>query len=367
MYASIAYTATIREALEYHEEKVKQHVAECIAAENFVKEKASLTYADMLYPFEMRANYNDEVEKRIFHTAIKFGRGQDVSDATAVAIGAEYLREMGFGDEPWLIYRHRDSPRAHIHLVSSMIDREGKWMHISKYKLYRSQDVTEKLARKYGLAARDVEVKETIAQALPKLHQGLQALYPAMNRILEDVVPGYRYTNLGELNAILRLHDMEASRGKENTLTYRKQGLHYHALKADGQPTKEYLAARRFPSRPTLHQLEKRFAENLGLRARHRESLATLVDFALAGKSLSLEALKLALGKRGVNVVSREDAAAGRQIWFIDHQNKTVFEGGALGKDYSFAALQKRLVSEEVYQQQQVQQQTQRQGYRHSM
>jgi hypothetical protein len=165
------------------------------------------------------------------------------------------------------------------------------------------------------------------------------------------VVPHYRYTNLEELNAILRLHHVEASRGKEHTITYQKQGLHYHPLKADGQPAREYLPARRFPSRPTLAQLEKRFAENLQLRERHREPLAVAVDYALAGKALSLEGLKQALAKRKVSVVTGEDKGAGRSIWYVDHQNKTVFEGAALGAAYSHGAMQKRLVSEEAYQQ----------------
>lgn len=366
MYASIGFNPSIKAVLDYHEEKVSQQVAECIAAENFIKDGAKLSYEDKLYPFQLRATYSDAVKKKVFHTTIKFGATEDISNATAAAIGREYMQEMGFGNQPYLIYRHRDAAREHVHLVSSTIDREGKWIRISKSALLHSQALTERLARKWGLQTGYPEMADNIPQALGKMQHGLGILYPVMNRILEEVIPQYKYTDLPELNAVLRLHQMEASRGKEHTLTYRSKGLHYHPLKADGERAYEYLPARRFPIRPTLANLEKRFAENQSLRASHRESLTALIDYTLAGKGLSLEALKQALAKRKVSLVGSEDSASGRQIWFVDHHSKAVFEGAALGKDYAFAALQKRLISEEVYQQrQETQQQTQH--YRHSL
>ena len=358
MHANLKRNPSPVDVLDYHEEKVKQKAAECIGAENFVKDHDSLSYADKLYVFELRAGYNDRVNKKMFHTTLQFGVGTEVSNETMAAVGKEYMQEMGWGNEPYLIYRHRDAAQEHLHLVSTNIDRDGNVKLVSKYALLRSAAVTERLAAKYGLSSRELIAKD-IPEALKHLNKGLKVLYPVMNRILEEVVPQYRYTNLEELNAVLRLHRIEASRGKEHTMTYQKQGLHYHPLTEDGQPAREYLPARRFPSRPTLGSLEKRFAENLALRERHRESLVTLINYTLAGKGLNLEAFRTALEKRKVSLVTGEDPGGGRKVWYVDHTNKTIFEGAALGENYSFAGMQKRLVPEEVYQQQQ---QTQRRG-----
>ena len=349
MHASIKFSPSVADTLNYHEQKISQRVAECIGAENYAKDHQVLSYADKLYPLQLRAGYNDSVQNKIFHTALQFGPSVEISNATMAAVAREYMQEMGYGDQPYLIYRHRDAAQAHVHVVAANVDREGHRIGVSKYALLRSFSVAEQLTQKYGLESRQ-KVAATIPQALEQVHKGLQYLYPVMNRIVEEVVPHYRYTSLEELNAVLRLHQVEASRGKSHTITYQKQGLHYHPLKADGQPAREYLPARRFPSRPTLGQLEKRFAENLRLRERHREPLTVLVDYTLAGKTLSLEAMKQALAKRKVSVVMGEDKGAGQSIWYIDHQSKAVFEGAALGASYSFGAMQKRLVSEETYQ-----------------
>jgi hypothetical protein len=358
MHASINFNPSPVDVLDYHEEKVKQQLGECIGGENFLKEHSKLSYDEKLYSFELRAGYNDTVKKKMFHTALQFGVGQDIPNEKMARIGHEYLREMGFGDQPYLLYRHRDSAQEHLHLVAANIDSSGKRIGVSLFAMLRSMELSERLAHKHGLITAHVERAEDIPAAVQNLKHGLQVLYPVMNRILEEVVPNYRYTNLGELNAILRLHYIEASRGKEHTVTYQRKGLHYHPLKADGQPVKEYLAARRFPSRPTLTNLEKRFEANQVLRARHRESLIVSIDYALAGKALSLEALKQALAKQKVSLVV--GAGDERRTWWVDHRNKTVFEGEALGKNYSFGAMQGRLVTDEAYQQQESQRQTQK-------
>lgn len=364
MHADLKLNHVPAYVLDYHEDKVEHKAGECIWAENFIKDHAALSYEDKLYPFRLRASYNDRVQKKMFHTALLFGTSDDLSNQKMAAIGREYMREMGYGDEPYLIYRHRDAAREHLHLVSTNIDREGDVIGISKYDLLRSYAVTERLARKYGVEILE-KPAESIQEALAHPEKGLGYMYPIMNEILEKVVPEYRYTDLAELNAVLRLYGVQASRGKEYTVTYQKKGLHYHPLQEDGQPAKQYLPARRFPNRPTLANLEKRFVENRVERERHRNSLTVAIDFTLAGKGLSLGAMREELRKEGVSVVTGEGKEGAGRIWWVDHDHKTVFEGSALGADYSFAGMQKRLLSEEAFQeQQQAERQTQR--IRHS-
>ncbi|HLZ88980.1 MAG TPA: hypothetical protein VKQ52_17110, partial [Puia sp.] len=243
---------------------------------------------------------------------------------------------------------------------------EGHRISLTRSSFFFSNRLTHRLSKKYGLQSNFLAL--TADQPAEKIQYGNSFLLPAINRVLEEVVPNYRYTNLPELNAILRQYNVEASRGKEHTLTYRNKGLHYHPLKADGTPAYEYVPARLFPSKPTLENLEKRFAENQSLRNTHRERLATLVGYTLAGSGLSLEGLKQALAKKQVTLFVRPGKEPGaEQLWFIDLQNKTVFEGAKLGKDYSFTSVQKQLISEEAYQkQQETQRQNQHQRYRHS-
>src|SRR5690606_15845080 len=82
----------------------------------------------------------------------------------------------------------------------------------------------------------------------------------AIGSVLNEVIPHYKYTTLGELNAVLNLYNVKAERGKENSKMFQNKGLIYQILdnnkKAVGVPIK----ASSFNSKPTLSRLEINFA-----------------------------------------------------------------------------------------------------------
>src|SRR5215475_14574423 len=102
MHADVKFNSSPVKVLDYHEKKVKQGVAECIGAENYVKEHGALSYEDKLYPLELRAGYNGRVQNKLFHTCIQFGAATEISNEKMATVSREYLREMGFGDQPYL-------------------------------------------------------------------------------------------------------------------------------------------------------------------------------------------------------------------------------------------------------------------------
>ena len=71
-----------------------------------------------------------------------------LTDEQLTAIGQEYMEKMGYGNQPYIIYRHEDIGRPHIHIVSLRIDEQGK--KIKDYKEWqRSTAVCRELERKY--------------------------------------------------------------------------------------------------------------------------------------------------------------------------------------------------------------------------
>lgn len=49
-----------------------------------------------------------------------------LSDGQLEAIGREYMEKLGYGDQPYIIFRHEDNARPHIHIVSLRIDEQGR-------------------------------------------------------------------------------------------------------------------------------------------------------------------------------------------------------------------------------------------------
>jgi hypothetical protein len=55
------------------------------------------------------------------------------------AIAKDYMEKMGYGRQPFIVFRHNDIERSHIHIVTVCVDEEGrKSPMLLKKKIYGS-------------------------------------------------------------------------------------------------------------------------------------------------------------------------------------------------------------------------------------
>ena len=364
MHATLELSQSITRVLQYHELKVRKDVAELIGGENFVKESKDLSYDEKLFYFNRLIVLNDQGYKPVLHVFLRFNRADTIDSPGMQRVAQAYMEGMGFGNQPWLAYRHKDTIHPHIHLVSTTIQADGKRMPITPGHLKKSRELTHRLEQQFGLDQGDEEATlRAEHRYLQKVEYGKVSVYLAIKLVLETIVPAYRYTDLNELNAVLGLFNVKASRGRESSLTYANRGLIYYPLLADGREGPAHFKASAFPSQPTLNRLEERFTENLSAREEHRRRLTSTIDYTLAGSTVSFEAFRQTLGEQQVSVVTPR--SANDRIWFVDHRSQSVFEGAALGGGYTTTAIQERCLPEEIYQQNQqlqAQEEAERQG-----
>lgn len=65
-------------------------------------------------------------------------------------IAERYMRRMGYGEQPYVVYLHRDIDREHIHIIACRIDRAGKKIeHDNEGK--RSRPIMREFEKEYGL------------------------------------------------------------------------------------------------------------------------------------------------------------------------------------------------------------------------
>ena len=351
--------------LLYHELKLKKGQAEVLAAGNFLKEVKELTYRDKLYQLERLASVNERADKKVLQVFLSFGKGEHISNAQMEAVGRDYLQAIGFGGQPWLIYRHNDTLHPHAHLVSTTIGADGKSIQLRKADFYESRALTHALEKKYGLeeASWKEEYEQKSRQRLGRIKEGEDSIYPSMKLILDRVLPEYRYTSLDELNAVLGLYNVQACRGKEDPEGSHQRGLYYRVLGDDGRPTSHYFRAGAFGTHPGVGYLEGRFAVNRIEETEHRRRLTGIIDYSLVGEGISQAAFDRELASQQISVV-RADREGGPGIWYVDHLAKEVYSGRRLGERYSAEAIGKRCLPEEIYQERQAQAQELRESRR---
>lgn len=173
-----------------------------------------------------------------------------------------------------------------------------------------------------------------------KVVYGKSATKRGITNVLDAVLPRYKYASLAELNAILKLYNLTANRGKEDGIIYQKRGLIYRVLDEKGNKIGVPIKASSIYSKPTLSYLEKRFNENEILKEEFRKSLKTSIDWIMIKPPRSLQAFKLALEKEKISLVIRQnDNGVIYGLTYIDHNSKCVFNGSDIGKDYSAKAI----------------------------
>ena len=76
--------------------------------------------------------------------------GQKLSDEQWNEISVQYLEQMGFTDNQYIVVRHNDTDHDHIHLVASRVRLDGSCVHDS-WDYQRSQKVIRELELQYNL------------------------------------------------------------------------------------------------------------------------------------------------------------------------------------------------------------------------
>ena len=351
MVAVIKTGSSIHRILNYNENKVKEKVATCIAARNFPLEPEQLTLNQKLNRFLHQLQLNKNVTRNSVHISLNFHPSEsNLSTEKLQAIATTYMEGIGFGKQPYLVYQHQDAGHPHIHIVSIKVRPDGSRIDMNNIGRNQSEKIRQEIEKSFKLVSAKQSEEKPVYQLRPipatKVSYGKAATKAAIQTVLDTVLNQYRYTSLPELNAVLNLFNVSASRGTPKSRTFQTKGLFYQVLDEKKQPIGVPIKASLFYNKPTLSFLEDQFQKNETLRKSHSASLKATIDDALSKSIDSFTSLTEALERKQVDVVLRQNKA--RQtygITFVDHRTRCVFNGSDLGKKYAYRGLINQLTT----------------------
>lgn len=347
MVAVIKTGHSLQRILNYNENKVKEGVAECISTSNYPIDAAKLSFDQKLKRLLKQASLNENVTRNSVHVSLNFGPNERLSGEQLKDISDTYMQKIGFGDQPYLVYRHLDAGHPHIHIVSVKVRADGSRIDTQNIGRNQSEKARKEIEITYGLVkAEDMKKKqyELKSAYTQKVQYGRSDSRRAIANVLDAVLNTYKYTSLPELNAVLKQYNVMADRGSEGSRTYRHQGLLYRILDEQGNPVGVPIKASSFHNKPTLKYLEERFSLNEVARQPHKSRVKNTIDLAFLKQSKpSLQTLIKAIEKEGINTVVRQNAdGIIYGITYVDHRTKCVFNGSAIGKPYSAKGILER-------------------------
>lgn len=345
MVAKITTPHAIQRALNYNEKKVQKEVAGCLYAGNFLKDTGGLNFHEKLAHFKRYIDLNTRAKTNTLHISLNFDPSEKLGREKLVQIASTYMNKIGFGAQPYLVYEHRDAGHPHLHIVTTSIQENGRRIVTQNIGKIASEKARKEIEKEFDLVKasgkKPVTGLETTAQ---KIQYGKNDTKRSVSNVLRAVVGRYHITSLPELNAVLKLYNLQADRGEKDSRIYQTGGLVYRVLDDGGNKTGMPLKASSLPFQPTLKFWETQFKKGEEGRAPHKHKLKTAIDFVLHRKPATIDAFTAHLKEEKISVLlrkNREEFVYG--ITFIDHRNGAVFNGSDLGKEYSAAALQKRI------------------------
>lgn len=131
----------------YNENKQENEKATLLEANNFVGlDINNSSQKDYVMYLQNQTKKNTRIKKPQFHATIS-SKGKEKSFEELQDFAKEWMKQMGYGDNPYLVYGHKDTENNHLHIVTTRIDNEGIKINDSKER-YRSQEIINEY---YGL------------------------------------------------------------------------------------------------------------------------------------------------------------------------------------------------------------------------
>ena len=348
MVAVIHTSHSLHMALNYNEQKSKQGKAQCILAINYPKDVDELNFYQKLNRLTNLAALNENTKRNSVHISLNFDPTEKFEKEKLEVIATDYMDKIGFGKQPYLVYEHHDAGHPHVHIVTTNIQRDGKRIELHNLGRNQSQKARREIEIKYKLVKADDKKLQQAFEIKPvsstKILYGKSDTKRAITNVLDGVISQYKYTSLAELNAVLKLFNIIADRGSEDSRIYQKHGLVFRILDEKGNKIGVPVKASLIHSKPTLANLEKRFTVNEQARKAFKKHITTSIDWALTGKNKpGLEGLIKALEKERIHTIIRQNNQnIIYGITYVDHQTKCVFNGSDLGKQYSAKSILER-------------------------
>ena len=337
MVAKISLGSSLYGALVYNGEKVNKEMGRLLDTNKIFNDgSGSLDIHRAFEDFKTWIPSNTKAEKTIMHISLNPHPDDRLSDVEYSELAREYMERMGFGDMPFLIFKHEDIDRHHIHIVALRVRPDGTVIS-DRNNFYRSKEICRELERKYNLRPAERQ-KITPDMPIRKIDPSGDIKRQVANTV-KMVGMRYKFQTIGEFNAVLSLYNVrcEQTDGRVNGREY--HGLVYFATDDSGNTIASPFKASRlgkFASRTAIDARFKRAKDKIDI-------IPTKLAVAEAmAQSSGKDDFIAKLREKNIELVMRY-TAEGRiyGATFIDHNTHTVLNGSRLGKEFSANALER--------------------------
>ena len=136
--------------VQYNDKKVEKGTGELMLMKNFpsfINEKSS---QEAVRNYLKSISKNEKVKKPQFHAVIST-KFQQYSKEELTKVAEDFMQEMGYRNQPFIVVFHNDTENNHVHIVSTRVEKStGKKINDSYEKLKAQKAMMNVKERIYG-------------------------------------------------------------------------------------------------------------------------------------------------------------------------------------------------------------------------
>lgn len=175
-----------------------------------------------------------EKEKPVFHAALTFPPGEEVSDQKLVEIGRKYMQKADVVNTQYVFVKHLDKSHLHMHIIANRVNYDGK-PTAKGLVIERSIKAAGELTREYGL--RPDQGKRLSATRMEALHEPDVKRYRIYQAIQESLP---RCRGMDDLEkellrkGITMRYRRDKETGEQQGISFRLENRSFKGSQVDG-------------------------------------------------------------------------------------------------------------------------------------
>ena len=311
--------------LQYNERKVEEGKAAVVYSQGLDNPDKPLE------TFERYERGSRRCEKMSFHMSVNPSRTDGMTEDQVVAFTKELMEGLGYGDQPFIIYRHNDINREHYHIVSVRVDKDGRKIS-DKYEHRHCQELMKELAQKYGFSVGKGEKQEKEKQKNSEKvnYQRFDPEKGDYMKQIEELVEQamkYHFTTGEQFKMLMRQFGVDV----DYQMVKRQAMMTFAGI----NPKNGHRCTAPIPAKdlkvPSVEEIRQHIEDaKKEKRNKEKQRTANLVRIALKYGKSELHTRRI-LRKKNIGMVfSRTKEGKIFGVTFIDHQTRCVFKSSEL-------------------------------------
>ena len=339
MVANIRSGSSPGGALYYNKEKVDKNEAEVLLWQKMLEpfnKHGRMDIDACMESFRPYLEANRRTTNTVFHVSLNPSPEDRLTDERLRDIAREYMERMGYGEQPYIVFKHKDISREHLHIVSLRVDEQGRKLP-HDFEARRSMEILRDLERKYGLHPSVKGQGLTDREGLRKVNYSEGNVKQQISSVARSCLRNYKCSSYGEFRTLLERFNVSVDERTGTVDGRNYAGIVYDALTGDGYGTGTPFKSSKIGKDVGYKALQTYYAKS---KERLKEPgaldrLRRTVRDAMSPHNTREEFRRL-LKAENIDTVFRVNPV-GRiyGVTFIDHNDGIVANGSVLGKEFS--------------------------------